>query len=60
MLPLFIAYYNLIREHQALGMTPAQAAGIDLKFGNDKWIGLIKKAHQKSKEPKSLELDELF
>jgi hypothetical protein len=46
MIPLFVAYYNLVREHQALGnKTPVQAAGIDLKLGKDKWIGLIKKAH---------------
>ena len=32
MLPLFVAYYNLVREHQAIGKTPAQAAGIDLKL----------------------------
>lgn len=32
-LGLFVAYYNLVREHQAIGKTPAQAAGIDLKLG---------------------------
>jgi hypothetical protein len=46
MIPLFVAYYNLVREHQALGKTPAKAAGRDLKLGKDKWIGLIKKANK--------------
>jgi transposase-like protein len=46
MLPLFSAYYNLIREHQAIGKTPAKAAGIDLKLGHDKWKGVIKKAQE--------------
>jgi hypothetical protein len=46
MLPLFTAYYNLIREHQAIGKTPAKAAGIDLKLGHDKWKGVIKKAQE--------------
>jgi len=45
MIPLFAAYYNLVREHQAIGKTPAKAAGIDLKLGHDKWNGLIKRAH---------------
>jgi hypothetical protein len=46
MIPLFVAYYSLVREHQALGKTPAKAAGRDLKLGKDKWIGLIKKANK--------------
>jgi hypothetical protein len=46
MIPLFVAYYNLVREHQAINKTPAKAAGIDLKLGKDKWIGLIKKANK--------------
>jgi transposase-like protein len=45
MLPLFVAYYNLIREHQAIGKTPAAAAGIKLKLGKDKWLELIKQAN---------------
>jgi hypothetical protein len=32
MLPLFVAYYNLIREHQAIDKTPAKAAGVDLDY----------------------------
>ena len=46
MLPLFTAYYNLVREHQAIGKTPAKAAGIDLKLGHDKWKEVIRKAQE--------------
>jgi len=36
-------YYNFVRENQALeNKTPAEKAGINLEFGNNKWIGLIK------------------
>jgi transposase-like protein len=45
MIPLYTAYYNLVREHQAIDKTPAKAAGIDLELGHDKWNGLIKRAH---------------
>lgn len=45
MIPLFVAYYNMIREHQAIEKTPAEAAGLE-KLGKDKWINLIKKAHK--------------
>jgi hypothetical protein len=38
-------YYNHIRPHQALnGKTPAQAAGLELALGMNKWESLIKKA----------------
>jgi transposase InsO family protein len=38
-------YYNHIRPHQALnGKTPAQAAGLELGLGANKWESLIKKA----------------
>lgn len=46
MLPLFVAYYNLIREDQAIDKTPAKTAGIDLGLSHDKWIEVIKKAHE--------------
>jgi transposase-like protein len=48
MLPLFVAYYNLIREHQALGKTPAEAAGLK-KLGKDKWLELIMAAADKKR-----------
>jgi hypothetical protein len=50
MLPLFVAYYNLIREHQALGKTSTAAAGLDLKLGKDKWQDLIKQTSKWKKE----------
>ncbi|MGI0014426.1 MAG: IS6 family transposase [Nitrososphaera sp.] len=53
MLPLFVAYYNLIREHQALRKTPAEAAGLK-QLGNDKWLELIKKASQWERELKEV------
>jgi len=38
-------YYNHIRPHQGLnGKTPAQAAGLELDLGVNKWESLIKKA----------------
>jgi hypothetical protein len=37
-------YYNHIRTHQALGMTPGEAAGLGLDLGKNKWESLIKKA----------------
>ncbi|MGB9023459.1 MAG: hypothetical protein WCC94_08500 [Candidatus Bathyarchaeia archaeon] len=38
-------YYNHIRPHQGLnGKTPAQAAGIELDLGVNKWEAIIKKA----------------
>ena len=49
MIPLFTAYYNLVREHQAINKTPAKAAGIDLNLGHDKWNGLIKRAYKHKK-----------
>jgi transposase-like protein len=52
MLPLFVAYYNLIRQHQAIGKTPAAAAGLKLKLGKDKWLELIKQADSWEKQQK--------
>jgi len=41
----FKAYYNYIRPNQALkGKTPAEVAGVDLKLGENRWKGLVKKA----------------
>jgi hypothetical protein len=34
--------YNYVRKHQALGVTPAQAAGIQLKI--DGWYDLFQKS----------------
>ncbi|PWB52616.1 MAG: hypothetical protein C3F06_08690 [Candidatus Methanoperedenaceae archaeon] len=46
----FKAFYNHIRPHMALnGETPAQRAGIDLKLGRNRWMGMIQKGaeHQR-------------
>ncbi len=41
----FKAFYNRIRPHQALdGRTPAQAAGINLNLGRNRWLGMIQKS----------------
>ena len=40
-------FYNFIRKHSAIGMTPAQACGIGNDLGQDKWLGLIRKAQSK-------------
>jgi transposase-like protein len=38
-------YYNFLRPHMSLGITPAEAAGIDLQLnGGNRWIELINKA----------------
>jgi len=38
-------YYNYIRPNQALlGHTPAEASGINLELGDNKWLDLIKKS----------------
>jgi hypothetical protein len=36
-------YHNFIREHQALGKTPAEACGIQVQ-GKNKWLTLIQNA----------------
>lgn len=49
----FRAFYNHIRLHQGLnGSTPAQAAGIDLKLGRNRWMGFIQKGveHQRNSD----------
>jgi len=43
-------FYNFVRKHQAIGMTPAQASGIGNDLGQDKWLGLIRKAHNKDEK----------
>lgn len=40
-LNLFVIWYNFLRVHQGIGMTPAEKVGIDLNLGKDKWLNLI-------------------
>jgi len=38
----WLIYYNYVRRHMALGgSTPAEAAGIDIKPGRNRWQTLI-------------------
>jgi hypothetical protein len=37
-------YYDFIREHSAIGTTPAQKAGIELGLGENKWMDLIRQS----------------
>ena len=43
----FQDYYNYIREHQAIGTTPAQKAGVSLKLGENRWLGILKQSCQR-------------
>jgi transposase-like protein len=48
---LYPIFYNHVRKHQALnGLTPAEASGISLGLGKDKWLGLIKRAQEVKEE----------
>jgi hypothetical protein len=40
-------YHNFIREHQALGKTPAEACGIKVE-GKNKWLTLIQNASKEN------------
>lgn len=42
-------YYNFIREHQSLqGLTPAEMAGLFDASGENRWLGLLRKAAAES------------
>jgi len=42
-------YYNFVRPHQALnGKTPAEVSGLDLKLGENRWLGLIERAFEEA------------
>ncbi|UZE93886.1 MAG: IS1/IS6 family transposase [Candidatus Pacearchaeota archaeon] len=43
-LDLFVVYYNFIRVHQGIGMTPIEKAGVELGLGENKWLDLIYRA----------------
>ena len=34
-------HYNFVRRHRALGKTLTEAAGLSMKFGRNRWLGLI-------------------
>ncbi len=37
-------YYNFIREHSAIGMTPSEKAGIGIGTESNRWMALLKKS----------------
>ncbi len=41
LLDLLIVYYNFIRIHQGIRMTPAEMCWVNLNLGQNKWLGLI-------------------
>jgi transposase-like protein len=43
-LTLMAIWYNFIRIHQGIRMTPAERCGIKLNLGQNKWLGLIYKS----------------
>lgn len=46
---MYPIYYNFIRKHDALNeLTPAEAAGVGSDLGDNKWLGLIEKAHEQN------------
>ena len=40
----FMNYYNFIREHSAIGMTPSEKAGIGVGMEGNRWMKLLKKS----------------
>jgi transposase-like protein len=42
----FILYYNFIRKHSGIGMTPAEKADINLSLSGNRWEDLIRKARR--------------
>ncbi len=42
----FKNYYNFVRPHMGIGMTPASMAGIDLQLGQNRWMGLLKRTEK--------------
>jgi len=40
----FVLYYNFIRPHSSLKMTPAERADISLKLGENRWFDLIRRS----------------
>jgi len=42
--------YNFVREHQAIGKTPAEQAGINLQLGQNEIENLIRLASEKNRQ----------
>ncbi|NCO97440.1 MAG: hypothetical protein COY38_01055 [Candidatus Aenigmarchaeota archaeon CG_4_10_14_0_8_um_filter_37_24] len=40
----FNMFYNFVRPHTSIGMTPSQKAGIKLELGQNRWMGLMQKS----------------
>lgn len=40
----FRNYYNFIRPHSAIGMTPSEKAGIGIVTNGNRWMALLKKS----------------
>jgi transposase-like protein len=41
----FSIYYNFLKLHMSLeGRTPAEAAGLDLKLGQNRWLSLVRRS----------------
>ena len=54
MVALYTTYYNFVRIHQSLRMTPAMAAGLSTELYDTEWIiGLIDTRAQKPNRPKT-------
>lgn len=51
----FRLYYNFVRTHTTLGMTPSEKAKIILDLGRNKWMGLLKLSmdNNQGNQPKS-------
>ena len=49
MLENLTTYYNFLRNHSALGKTPAEQAGINLELKENRWQSLIEKARLSEK-----------
>mgnify|MGYP001614717989 CR=1 FL=1 len=46
----FRNYYNFIRPHSVLGMTPALKAGIGVEMEGNRWMALLKKVFKYGKK----------
>jgi transposase-like protein len=46
----FKTYYNFIRNHNGIDKTPAQASGIDLQLGQNRWLELLKMSMENQKK----------